>query len=142
MYDTILVPIDGSDESYSAAEEAVELVAADGVLHALFVIEELPMYRRSGKAGKFDEGDPERHDRAEAAIERASTLADEAGIDCETAILEGVPSREIVDYAESIDADAIVLGKRGLSAAASDMLGSTTERVIRSADTTVVSVPC
>ena len=43
------------------------------------------------------------------------------------------------DHADSIDTDAIVLGKRGSSAAASDMLGSTTERVIGSADTTVVS---
>ena len=45
------------------------------------------------------------------------------------------------DHADSIDTDAILLGKRGSSAAASDMLGSTTEQVIRSADTTVVSVP-
>ena len=141
MYDTVLVPIDGSDESYTAAAEAVDLVADDGVLHALFVIEELPMYRRSGKAGKFENDDTERQDRAATATDRIATLAGDAGLDCETAILEGVPSREIVDYAESIDADAIVLGKRGVSAAASDMLGSTTERVIRAADTTVVSVP-
>lgn len=140
MYDTVLVPIDGSDESYTAAQEAVDLTATDGVLHALYVLEELPMYRRSGKVGKFDEDDPERRTRAEEATARVADLAEEAGIDSETAVENGVPSREIVDYAESIDADAIVLGKRGLSDAADDVLGSTTERVLRSASTTVVSV--
>ena len=33
------------------------------------------------------------------------------------------------------------MGKPGLDAAADDLLGSTTERVIRNADATVVSVP-
>lgn len=140
MYDTVLVPIDGSDESYTAAAEAFDLVADGGLVYALFVIEELPMYRRSGKVGKFDDPDPDREEHAEEALDRVRTRAAEAGLDCETDVVDGVPSREIVECAETIDADAIVLGKRGLSDAADDMLGSTTERVLRSAETTVVSV--
>lgn len=141
MYETVLVPVDGSDESITAAEEALEITAPDGTLHALSVIEELPMYRRSGKAEKFeDEDDEEARDRAESATAEVKELAESAEIDCVTAIEDGVPSREIIAYAESVDADAIVLGKRGLSDIADDMLGSTTERVIRSAPFTVVSV--
>lgn len=140
MYQTTLIPTDGSDASFGAAEDAVEITTSDGTIHVLGVIEELPMYSRSGKP-KFDDEDAERRVHLEEAVGQVEDLVDTAGIDCVTAIEEGVPSREIVAYAEEINADAIVLGKRGLSDAANDLLGSTTERVIRNASTTVVSVP-
>jgi len=44
---------------------------------------------------------------------------------------------ENVGYAEEVSAGEIVLGKRGVSESARDMLGSTTERVIRQAPVTV-----
>jgi nucleotide-binding universal stress UspA family protein len=140
MYDTVLVPTDGSEVSFTAAEEAVALTAEDGTLHVLSVVEELPMYKRSAKPEKFDEDDGARREQAEHALEQVEELAASAGVDYETAIAEGVPSREIVARAEAIEADAVVLGKRGLSDAANDMLGSTTERVVRDAPAVVVSV--
>lgn len=141
MYETVLVPVDGSDESLVAAEGAVELTAEGGTLHALSVVENLPMYRRSGKPEKFESDTADETGRAEEAAAEAAEVADGAGVDCVTAVADGVPAREIVGHAEEVGADAIVLGKRGLSESAGDMLGSTTERVIRKAPTTVVSVP-
>lgn len=141
MYQSTLIPTDGSEVSFSAVEDAVEITARDGTIHVLGVIEELPMYSRSGKPQKFDDEDAERRTRLEAAVSQVEDVADSAGIDCVTAIEEGVPSREIVTYADETNVDAIVLGKRGRSDAADDLLGSTTERVIRNASTTVVSVP-
>lgn len=141
MYETVLVPTDGSDVSLQAATEAVDLVASDGRMYVLGVIEEIPMYKRSAKAVKFEDRDEGAQARAEAAVERVAELAGEAGIECETAIESGVPALEITTYAEAIDADAIVLGKRGLNESAGDLLGSTTERVLRKASTTVISVP-
>jgi nucleotide-binding universal stress UspA family protein len=141
MYDTVLVPVDGSDESLVAAEEAVALTAAEGTVHALSVVENLPMYRRSGKTEKFESDGDEDRARAEDAAAEAADLIEETSRECATAVADGVPAREIVGHAEEVDADAIVLGKRGRSESAQDMLGSTTERVIRKAPTTVVSVP-
>jgi nucleotide-binding universal stress UspA family protein len=141
MYDTVLVPVDGSDESQIAAEEAVGLVAEGGTVHVLSVVEDLPMYRRSGKAEKFEsDGDTERAHAEDLAAEAAEVIED-TGRECVTAVADGVPAREIVGHAEEVRADAIVVGKRGRSESAGDMLGSTTERVIRKAPTTVVSVP-
>lgn len=68
-------------------------------------------------------------------------MADSADIDCVTTIEEGLPRQAIVSYAEEIDTDAIVLGKRGLQDVADDLLGSTAERVIRNASVPVVTVP-
>lgn len=141
MYRTTLIPTGGSDAAFAAVNDAVEVTAPDGTVHVLGVVEDIPTYDRSGKPGEFDDGDEEQHFRIEAAVERIETEVRAAGIDCETAIEEGVPSREIVEYAAGIDADAIVMGTRGARDAAGDLLGSTTERVLRDASTTVVSVP-
>ncbi len=140
MYETVLVPVDGSDESRTAAAEAVDLTASDGTVHILAVVEKLPMHRRSGKAEKFDGGDKSRAE-AKAATETVAEQADAAEVSHETAVAEGVPSREICAYAERVDADAIVVGKRGASESAGEILGSTTERILKNAPTTVVAVP-
>lgn len=142
MYDTVLVPVDGSDASVTATEEAVEITGDGGVVHVFAVIEKLPMHRRSGKAEKFegrDESEKER--RAEEATATAAEVVEAAGLECETAVTEGVPSREIATRAEAIGADAIVVGKRSARESAGDILGSTTERILKNAPTTVVAVP-
>lgn len=142
MYETVLVPTDGSDESFKAAEEAIGLTAEDGTIHALSVVEELPLFKQSGKGAKLPEKDrTAEREFLEEATQRIEEMAVAAGINCETTMVEGVPYHEILTYAEEIGADAIVMGKRGLGIATKDMLGSTTERVVRRASTTVVSVP-
>lgn len=141
MYGTTLIPTGGSDAAFAAVDDAVEVTAPDGTVHVLGVLEDLPTYARSGTPGRADDDDEEQRLRLEAAVERIETEVTAAGLDCETAIEEGVPSREIVAYADEIGADAIVMGTRSAADAAGDLLGSTTERVLRDASTTVVSVP-
>jgi nucleotide-binding universal stress UspA family protein len=141
MYQTTLVPTGEGDAAIGAVDDAIDVTAAAGTVHVLGVVEELPMYGRSGKAEKFDDADPERRERLEDAVDRVAAAVADAGIAVETAVETGVPAHEIAAYADAVDADAIVMGKRGLDAAADDLLGSTTERVIRTADATVVSVP-
>lgn len=142
MYRTTLIPTGGGDASFGAVDDAVEITDPDGTIHVLGILEELPMYSRSGTPQTPDDDDEaEQRLRLEASVERIEEAAARAGIDCVTAIEEGVPSHEIVAYAEAGDVDAIVMGTRSMSDAAGDLLGSTTERVLRDAPTTVVSVP-
>jgi nucleotide-binding universal stress UspA family protein len=142
MYDTVLAPTDGSDVSLSAAQEAVELTSSDGTIHALAVLEDLPMHKQSGKGAKIEAKDrTDERAELEEAINRISEIAETAGVNSITAVTEGVPHLQILEYADENDVDAIVMGKRGLGAAVNDMLGSTTERVVRRAATTVITVP-
>lgn len=142
MYGTVIVPVDGSDESYAAVEEAVGITAPEGTVHALTVIEELPMHKRSGKGDKLEgRSDANDRERASEATEAATRLAEDADVETITAVRTGVPGREIVSYAEEVGADAIVIGKRGADEAATDMLGSTSERVLKEAPTAIVAVP-
>jgi|AntRauTorckE6833_2_1112554.scaffolds.fasta_scaffold03042_10 nucleotide-binding universal stress UspA family protein len=142
MYGTTLIPTGGSDAAFAAVDDAVEVTAPDGTVHVLGVLEDLPTYERSGTPGRADDDDDEEQRlRLEAAVERIEAEVTAAGLDCETRIAEGVPSREIVACADEVGADAIVMGTRSAADAAGDLLGSTTERVLRDASTTVVSVP-
>lgn len=141
MYETVLVAVDGSEESFTAAHEALDLTADGGTLHVLSVVERLPLHRRSGQAEKFEDDSVDERAHAEEAVSRVEDRAESTGVDCVTAIEEGVPRTVIMSYADDVDADAIVLGKRGLQDVADDMLGSTTERIVRKATVPVVSVP-
>lgn len=141
MYETVLVAVDSGEESYTAAQEAVEITASGGTLHALSIVEKLPMHTRSGKAQKFDDDDPNAQTQAENAVSNVEHLAERADIDCVPTIKQGVPRQHIVSYAEEIGTDAIVLGKRSQQDVAGDLLGSTAERVIRNATVPVLTVP-
>ncbi len=58
----------------------------------------------------------------------------------QTSILEGQPYEELAKYAESNEADMIVMGIRGHSLVKTLFLGSTTDRVVRRAPCPVLSV--
>lgn len=142
MYDTVLVPTDGSDLSMTAAEEALDLTTPDGTIHALGVIDTVSLEDGS----EPDEtgtraSNPSPRAKLEEATDSVGELAAAAGIDDVQTIRKGVPFEEITSYAAEIDADAIVMGKRGQGAIENDELGSTSQRVLTHASAPVVVIP-
>ena len=69
----------------------------------------------------------------QSAITDAATRAAEHGVRVQTELLTGNPVDEIVAYADSIDADLIVVGSRGHGAVASALLGSVSQGVLHEA---------
>ena len=65
----------------------------------------------------------------------------EAGVDCVATAREGDAAVEIVSQAEKVRADMIVMGRRGLSGLRRLLLGSVTERVLRTIGTPVLVIP-
>lgn len=141
MYDTVLVPTDGSELSLLAAEEALDLTTPTGTIHALAVPEELPFEEETGAETEPSAEQTAQLDLLEGATEQVEDIVTEHDRDCVTAIRPGVPFQEITAYAEAIDADAIVMSKRGQGAAEHDVLGSTTERVISGSPAPVLVIP-
>ena len=57
-----------------------------------------------------------------------------------TAVLEGEPYKELLEFAEKKEVDLIVLGVRGHSLLEKFLVGSTTDRVISRSDCPVLAV--
>lgn len=136
MYDDILLPTDASDVVGTAVREAVDLAALSGaVLHVLYV-EERPS-AVPAPDGPFLSVETAARERGERAVAEVRHRAIEAGVDARTAIREGEPAAEVVDYAHE-HTDAIVMGTHGRSGIRKVMLGSVTETVVRRAEVPVL----
>ena len=137
MYDRILLPTDGSDASSRAVEQAVGLARETSAdLHVLFVLEDIPYAPEM----MDDAVEGQLREIGEAAIEEIEERAEAAGVDLVTEMREGVPHETILEYAEEADVDAIVMGTHGRSGLDRYLLGSVTERVVRSAEVPVLTV--
>lgn len=137
MYDTILLPTDGSEGSRAAIEVAAEYaVAFDAVVHALYVIDE-----RFVEA-EYDMVVEKSESRAEAALDEASAVGEEYGISVEKHLRRGTPHEEILDVIDDYGADVVIMGTHGRTGLDRFVhLGSVTERVVRYADVSVLTVP-
>lgn len=137
MYERILLPTDGSDASNPAVEQAIGLARETGAeLHVLFVVEDIPYAPEM----MDDQVEGQLREIGEDAIENIRKRADEAGIDIVEAIREGAPHNSILGYADEEDADIIVMGTHGRSGLDRYLLGSVTERVVRTSDIPVLTV--
>ena len=125
MYDTILVPTDGSDVAAVAADAAVALARRFGAdVRAVYV--------------RDDDGD----DRGERATATVAGRATTAGVDATTAVVDadGSIHRRILADADEHGADCIVMGTHGRTGLDRFVLGSVAERTLRESSVPVFTV--
>lgn len=136
MYETILVPTDGSDGAKAAARHALNLANAFDS-HVLFV-NVIDKGSYSGSLAGIDslpEGRREAlEERASDALETLEALAEETSIPFRTTVEYGVPYKTIPSYAAEHDVDLIAMGTQGRTGLDRYLLGSVTERVVRTSD--------
>mgnify|MGYP006287265207 CR=1 FL=1 len=138
MYDTILVPIDGSDPANRAVEHALTHAREyDSVLHAMYVVET----NRYGEPAlsSTELVIEELEEYGQNLIERLMDRADNEGITVEGICRHGTPHEEILKYADEIDADLIIIGYQGHSHDIEGHVGSTTDSVIRNSTRPVLT---
>lgn len=137
----ILCPIDFSDASAHAIEQAVALagwykarITALHVCNPLF----MPVPGLPAPTDRVPDAEVQRlRDQTTACFDRAIA----AGIGVDVVIAIGQPAAEILDRARREPVDLIVMGTHGASGFAHLVLGSVTERVLRRAGCAVLSVP-
>lgn len=132
MSKRILVPLDGSSQSWDAFEFAVAEFsdAAVTVLHAIDPVEG-GYAVRAGIPRTSEEWYEEAKANAEELFEEARERAEGSDVTVESAVEVGRPSRVIVDRAEDDAFDQIVLGSHGRSGVSRILLGSVAETVVR-----------
>jgi len=139
MYETILVPTDGSDGAMAAVTHAVDLAGVHGAtVHALYVVD----VRMSPVSAGMDHDDvvalvDESGERPTAAVLDRAELA---GVPAVEAIRHGVPHHVIREYAGAEDVDLVVMGTHGRTGIEHALVGSVTERVVRTVDVPVLTV--
>ena len=139
MFDTIIVPIDGSNCAEKAFRLAMTLAKAQNAeLRVCSVVDPLdylgstPPSPLAGQQLEAARGDAER------GIADAVSRAKASGLRAEGQLLLGAPPFEIVNYASMPGVQAIVMGTHGRSGLNRLMTGSVAESVLRSAPCPVI----
>lgn len=140
MYDEILLPTDGSTGTSETVAHAVEVARDnDARVHVLYVVDQ----RRYQAADEETKAEVVKSLEVEGdrAVEDIEVRLEEAGLTVETAIRDGVPNREIVDYVTEADIDLVTMGTHGRTGRDRVAnLGSVTERVLKAVDVPVLVV--
>ncbi|WP_254768469.1 universal stress protein [Salinilacihabitans rarus] len=127
-YDRVVIATDGSDAAERAAERGLETAEAyDSAVYVAYVVD----------ATTYELADAPRSivgllkDGGRNAVESIATEGRDRGLSVGIDVLRGVPHDEIVEYADGVGGDLVVMGTRGRGGAAGGFLGSTTARVLR-----------
>lgn len=125
----VVVPCDFSDLSIGAVDTALEMVQSPTNLHVIHVLPELAVGEPGVVWGTVD--DDSRREHALEAMRK--TFADEKYSGLDFIAVVGDAGHEIIDYAESTDAELIVMPSHGRRGIARLLIGSVAERVVRMA---------
>jgi nucleotide-binding universal stress UspA family protein len=138
----IVIATDGSPSALEAVEYGLELAADQGaepiLVHVAPATEVLPVAAYSMGAPVSVPHEPDEHDRT--SLDEAVEIAAQRGLEAKAELLMGDAAHAIVAYADSVDADLIVVGSRGHGTIAGALLGSVSRRVLHEAKRPVLVV--
>jgi nucleotide-binding universal stress UspA family protein len=134
MFNSILVPTDGSPESDKVVQAAVELAAQ---LHSNIVgisvaapypFSPLSELAAGGEAANYEE---KTRALAQERVERIKKAAEAHNVRCETVVEQSFsPSDEILNAAEKYHCDAIFMASHGRKGIGRLFVGSETQKVL------------
>ncbi|MFA7669017.1 MAG: universal stress protein [Burkholderiaceae bacterium] len=138
---TILLPVDGSENSSRAVQRAIEIVKDSSDARLLVVTAYPPIV--SGNVKSFFSAEDIQsfyQDEGNKALEPARAILDKAGIAYDAKVLVGPVAQTIADYAKKNQADTMIMGTRGLGTVTGMGLGSITTKVLSLVDIPVLLV--
>jgi nucleotide-binding universal stress UspA family protein len=139
-FEVVLLAVDKSEQSDRAVEVARDLARlSGGAVHLLHVLEREVVVGRGG--GAFD---LETEEDVEALVSKELSVLRDGGVEVKVDVRRGrldETYRAILQVADDISADVIVMGSRGLTAFGALMLGSHTYKVLHASTRPVLVVP-
>jgi nucleotide-binding universal stress UspA family protein len=143
MFKHILVPVDGSETSFLAADKALEI--ARDASACVTLVHAIDSYPYAGMGQAYGEAQTNYLSAANAAANRIfATITEKANvhnIPVDVRVVETSNSaRGIVEAAESVHADVIVMGTHGRSTLNRMVVGSVTQRVLAQTKIPVLAI--
>ncbi|MFB6273482.1 MAG: universal stress protein [Salinibacter sp.] len=138
--DRVLVPVDLSEQSRLVLDHAVGLATAYGApIDLLHVVEEAAFPSAYG-LDPLTPAQPDVQERAREALDTLAAEVEEFDEPINAHVLAGYAARDIVDFAEEHAADLVVMATHGRTGLQRFLIGSVTEKVVRSAPCPVFTV--
>jgi nucleotide-binding universal stress UspA family protein len=130
----ILVAVDGSNPSLDASNYAIDLAKSnDAELIVIYIVSIVPSSQfEYDNIGRMKEIEIEEKGKAEQVVDRVKQKAIENNVQAKTTVLVKYTSisKEIVEYAEKMGIDLIVVGNRGRTGIKRMLLGSVADDVV------------
>ena len=143
-YKQILVPVDGSQISFSAVKKAAQIAKAfGGQLTLISLVAEDPFtdadfYYSSAIMKEYF---VQAHENATKALAEALEFSKAEGVDAQTLVIKGQVSAEgIAETATKLKADLIVMGSHGRKGFQKMLMGSFAQDVLRNTELPVLIV--
>ncbi len=141
---TIIAALDFSDANEPVIEATTKLARAlNESVHLVHVVEPEPTYAAYGFAP--DEFPAMQEIQAESLVRSEKKLSEMASQlevpNVQTKVLQGQPLHAILEYADAVDAEMLVLGSHGHGFLGSLLLGSVAEGCVRKAKIPSLIVP-
>jgi nucleotide-binding universal stress UspA family protein len=128
----ILVPTDFSEDADYALDYAIELAKVlQAHLTVLHVFHLSPLALGEAPPAVLADTLAAMEANAQHQTQMALARVQEAGLQGDSAIVEGIPFQVIINTAESMDVDLIVMGTHGRTGLTHALMGSVAEKVVR-----------
>lgn len=143
MFNRIVVGTDGSETAAQAVRQAIELARLSGGTLSI-----VSAYSSSGRRAGAEQSEAPADVQYEVGpredvilvLDAAAAEAKEAGVEVRTHPVEGDPADAILNVAEEVKADLIVVGNKGMTGARRYLLGSVPNNVSHHAPCSVIIV--
>ncbi len=130
MFAKILVPVDGSENSYRALDAALFLSEKLGSnITVLHVMEQVPITHIESQkllSELLENYKKENQDILSKCLE----IAKQKGITINTILLQGNPASIILDFSKKEKYDIVIMGSRGLGKFKELILGSVSSKIV------------
>lgn len=134
----VAVGLDGSDSSWKAFRQSMELAVAKKVtLHVVSVQEEIGTSPNASEMIVAHETSKEKLHKIQ---KQAEELAQGEGLKVQNSVVKGNPVEAMVSYVKSNDIGVLVMGFTGHSSILGALLGTQAEKLVRHAPCTVMIV--
>lgn len=134
----ILVPLDGSENSFNGLDEAIYLARRCGAtITALCIVPEYPPIPLMGVKSSFRE---QMSKQAKKFMTKAKKMSENNGIVFNEKIISGIATLDIAEFANDKKFDLVVIGSRGYGSLKELFLGSVANSVVHKSKVPVLVV--